>query len=310
MEKIFDIRYVKLHFTIEFDGDYELPKYKASALRGGMGEMLLRANCIKDRDCDNCDFRSECIVQRIMYSKMEIQPSFMSSGDSIGYVLECEDYRNECAQGDHVDFSLILFGKTICYFSQILNAFYALGLQGLGKDEARFHIVSVSNSRKQAFMQGNDITMSRYEVMRLSDYISYRREQIRRNPLNGCIKFQTPLTLKYRGKELNEFRTEAILEAVCRRIYMLDCFEGIESHLADRDYLDGIPVPEIIREAHRKVTVKRFSFHKNNAVYLEGIEGLMEMKEIPEDITDILLAGELIHIGKNTSFGFGRYRLL
>lgn len=81
---IFDIRYVKLHFTLRMVEDTVMPKYKASAIRGGLGEMLLRANCIRDRQCEKCDFETECIVRRTMYSKMEIQPRFMSSGDSVG----------------------------------------------------------------------------------------------------------------------------------------------------------------------------------------------------------------------------------
>ena len=39
-----DIRYTKLTFTIEFTEDTMLPKQKVSAIRGGIGEMLLRAN--------------------------------------------------------------------------------------------------------------------------------------------------------------------------------------------------------------------------------------------------------------------------
>ena len=42
---------------------------------------------------------------------------------------------------------------------------------------------------------------------------------------------------------------------------------------------------------------------------LRGIRGGMQLEKIPEDLILLLLAGEVTHIGKNTSFGFGRYRL-
>ena len=70
-----NIRYIKLHFTAEVLEDTVLPKYKASALRGGMGEMMLRANCIRDRKCDSCDFRSECLAQRALYPALKKLPS-------------------------------------------------------------------------------------------------------------------------------------------------------------------------------------------------------------------------------------------
>ena len=70
LEEALKIRYIKLHFTVSMLEDTELPIEKVSALRGGMGEMLLRANCVRDRECGKCDFESECIVRRTMYSGM------------------------------------------------------------------------------------------------------------------------------------------------------------------------------------------------------------------------------------------------
>ena len=124
VSRVLQIRYVKLHFTIMFPQDSILPKSKASALRGGMGEMLLRANCISDRNCDNCDFYKECIVQRTMYSQFENKPDFITTGDSVGYVVECENYEEEFPTGSTLTFNLILFGKTIVYFNQYLQALF------------------------------------------------------------------------------------------------------------------------------------------------------------------------------------------
>lgn len=309
-KSVYDIRYTKLHFTVEFTEDTTAPRYKASALRGGMGEMLLRSNCIRDRQCENCDFVSECLVRRIMYSRMDIQPAFMNSGDSVGYVFECEDYHEEYRAGDRMEFVLILFGKTIIYFSQILNALYALGMNGLGKEKSRFAIVSATNTKRQPIMSGSDIDMIKYEISTVADYIDYRKKQISGIGSKNILKFQSPTAIKYRQEELNEFDITAIIETICRRIYILDCFEGIESDMTSREYLDTLPVPTVVSEEHRSVSVKRYSNHKKSAMYLRGIEGEIKLDAIPDELIDILLAGELVHIGKNTSFGFGRYRVM
>ncbi len=308
LKNSFDIRYVKLHFTIEFIEDTKAPVYKASALRGGMGEMLLRANCVRDRDCDNCDFEPECIVRRTMYSKMEIQPSFMSSGDSVGYVIECEDYHEYFAAGDKMNFNLILFGKTIVYFSQFLNAFYALGMNGLGKELSRFRIISVTNSKNSPILDGSDVNMKNYEIQNVGDYIRYRRGTLNDNSPR-TIRFKSPLAQKFMGEELLEFRADALLDAVCRRIFMLDCFEGIESDIHELEFIKSLPQLKVINSKQYPVSIRRFSTRKNSGMYLKGIEGEMQVKEIPEELLDILIAGELIHIGKNTSFGFGRYHI-
>ena len=55
------------------------------------------------------------------------------------------------------------------------------------------------------------------------------------------------------------------------------------------------------------VSVFRYSTRKNERMILKGIKGYALLPELSEDIWQILMIGELIHIGKNTSFVFGRY---
>ena len=42
---------------------------------------------------------------------------------------------------------------------------------------------------------------------------------------------------------------------------------------------------------------------------LHGIEGQMALETIDEEVLPVLLAGELVHVGKNSRFGFGRYQV-
>lgn len=302
----FAIRYVKLHFCIEYTEDCQVPKYKASALRGGMGEMLLRANCIRDRQCEQCDFETECIVPRTMYSKMEIQPAFMSRGDSVGYVIECEDYHDTFAAGEQMRFQMLLFGKTIVYFNQFLNAFYALGQQGYGKDHARYFIHSVSNTTGQPILSGNDIHMENYQVKTVADYVDYRMKQVKKS-FDGSLqfKFQSPLSIRIRGKLLKEFQTEAIINALKRRVYILDCFEGIATEQVEA----SAELPEELVQETRTVRVRRYSNRKQEKMELHGLEGILAITGVEEEWLPLLFAGELLHIGKYTSFGFGRYRI-
>ena len=87
------IRYVKLHFTLEIMENGNLPRSKSSALRGGMGHALLAANCIREGNCGKCDFSEDCLVRRMMYPEMKIRPEFMKTQDSEGFIIECEDSR-------------------------------------------------------------------------------------------------------------------------------------------------------------------------------------------------------------------------
>lgn len=304
------VRFVKLHFTLAFYEDSILPRDKVSAIRGGMGEMLLRMNCVRDRQCETCDFEKECTVQRVLYSPFDRKPDFVTTDGGVGYVLECENYQEHFKAGEKLDFYLILFGKTIVHFYQLYQAVSMLGEQeGLGKYHARFHIIGIRNMEGMSVSDGRTIDMDRYVVHMLYDYIMFRN--LRCGPFAGkkdaLLIFDTPLALKYQSEFIKDFQMEAILTSIRRRIYILDCFEGIES---DSFYqTENSSVPKILRQEYNQVSVSRYSMRKDKKMILKGIRGSVLVTGITEDVLMLLLIGELIHIGKYTSFGFGRFHL-
>lgn len=311
LRKVMQIRYIKLHFTVVLLTDAILPVDKVSALRGGMGEMLLRANCVRDRTCKSCDFESECIVRRTMYSKYEIVPRFVTTDDSVGYILECENYDEEFREGDSLRFQLILFGRTIVYFNQYMQAFYALGMEGIGKEHTRYRIQSVTNTQNEPLFSSNSaVYMKNYNVQTLDTYVMYRMNEINSLDCQNRLIFHTPATLKYQGKFLKSYNMEAIWNAILRRIYMLECFEGLTYTVYDVEELKDIVLPDIVEQEMRSVSVQRYSSTQDRKMILSGIKGIVQLDLIPDQMLPFLIAGELMHIGKNTSFGFGRYRVM
>ena len=306
LQQALQVHYIKLYFKVAMLENTTLPEHKVSALRGGIGEMLLRANCIQNRECENCDFRSECIVQRTIYSQFAKKPCFVTTGESVGYVLECENTQEKFQEGEELSFQLILFGKTVVYFNQFLQAIHALGMNGLGKEYSRFQIVSIANSSKKNILDGNNVYMEQYQVQKLKDYVDNRMKRLDSSMQVARLQFTTPLTVKYNGEFLKEFQMESVVRSVKRRIYMLDCFEGIDGEAAfDKNYV----IPEIVRQKVKQEGVRRFSSRSQSKMYLNGITGEVELEGLDRETLELLLVGELIHIGKNTSFGFGKYKI-
>lgn len=310
IENALHIRYVKLHFMVVMTEDARLPVDKVSALRGGMGEMLLRANCVRDRRCASCDFAAECIVRRTMYSRYEITPQFVTTDDSIGYLLECENYEQVFCAGDMLSFNLILFGKSIVYFNQYMQAFFALGNEGIGKDHAGYRIMSVTNTQNQPLFTDGAVYMRNYRIQTVGEYVEYRVGRMEKTGSRNRIVFLTPVTLKYQGEFLDEYCMEAIWSAVLRRIYMMECFEGMLDTVYDLEQTRDLPLPDVLGQEVRHVGVRRYSSTQDRKMTLSGIKGYVQLDRIPEQMLPWLLAGELIHIGKNTSFGFGRYSVV
>jgi len=300
-----DIRYTKIYFEIELLEDTEIVKEKASALRGGMGEMLLRAHCIAERKCENCGFESECIVQRTMYSKFTRLPTSMHPGDSVGYIMHCSDTRRRFLKGDRIKFSLTLLGKNIVYFSQYLNALYALGMSGLGRNYSRYQIVSVKNLYGQQILEGNNVYMPNYKWQTLGEYISRRKEKLGSSIKEYQMIFQTPVSIKYQGQFIEGFSGEALGRALVRRLSILSMFEELTEEDITCELKEGFP--RIKGQNVEQGEVSRYSSRKDAYVKLRGIKGSVQLGEPSQEWLDMLLAGEIVHIGKNTSFGFGKY---
>lgn len=299
------IRYVDLKFTLVLLDDCVLPKYKTSALRGGMGQMLLAQNCIRDGQCECCDFERECPVRRMMYSQYEIRPRFATRGDSMGYVVECSDFREYFDAGDVLEFHLLLYGKTIVYFSQFLQAFYMLGQSGLGKEHGRFEIVKVENDLGQCVVDGPKVYLEELGVRSVQNYVLERKKQFECCNIQNKLWFQTPTTLKYQGEFLEKFQEEAIFKSVLRRIYSFNCFEGWEMEYPELEE----ELPKIVEQKTIFTAIPRFSSTQEGKMKLKGIRGYAIFDSLSEELINILLAGEKLHIGKNTSFGFGKYIL-
>ena len=310
LEDYLRIRYIKLHFDLEILEDGYLPPNKTSAIRGGMGHMLLEMNCMFDKKCDSCDFRRECIVRSIMYPEMKIRPDFMTNQDSEGYVLECEDHKTFFRRGQCLKFNLLLFGGTIAYFTHILHAFCLLGSRGLGKDSVHFRVKSVKNTLHGILYDGDEdiVYKDRYQIMYVSDYVKYRLSQYEISSKNTII-FHTPLTLKHRGIFQNFFNMEAIMAGAERRIFILNCFEGTPvAKEGCRIQIEG-HIPVKTEEIIQNKKIKRYSGTQNTKMLFSGMTGYCRLEEMDQTALILLLAGELLHIGKNTSFGFGRYTL-
>ena len=133
LEKRLDIPYIKLKFSLIVTEDSILPRDKVSALRGGMGEMLLRQNCINNRKCETCGYKNPCIVYKILYTQMKKKPAFMQGDDSIGYLIECENYQERFREGEGFFFYLVLLAIISCISGSIFRCSISLVWKGSGR---------------------------------------------------------------------------------------------------------------------------------------------------------------------------------
>lgn len=298
------IRYSKTHFTLTMMHDTILSTNKVSALRGGIGTMLLNSNCIQNRQCGKCSFIDECLVQRIMYSKFDVKPNYITTGESVGYVFECYDKKRHFRKGDTLEFNLILFGKSIIHFSQYIQAIFSLGQSGLGSHHSHFLISRIQNEYGKDILQNGNIIMKNYLYQTVEDYVQEKLEGLSNYDYSTItLQFLSPTSIKYKGKFITQFDIDPIMQSIVRRIEILNYYEN--NPISGKDLITSMP--NIINEHSFVTEVNRYSSTHNGNIRLQGIIGNITLSDIDENSLIILLAGELLHIGKNSSFGFGKY---
>ena len=223
---MFNIRFIELKIKLEILEDGHLPYYKTSALRGGIGQMLLDQNCIKDRKCNQCSFSENCIVQNIMYAKFKIKPPYVTNKESMGYVADCTDYSTRARKGNILCFSLILFGNTACYITPLIYGLTAFGVNGIGKDAVHFRIKSITDRKNNIILDNNNIYTGNLGIETLEQYINERMEQTDLLCISRRVMLITPCTIKSHGNFLDKFDGFSLVTSILHKIKMYNLYEG------------------------------------------------------------------------------------
>lgn len=305
---ILDIRFADLKFVVEFTEECHVPQYKAPALRGGMGQMILQKNCIGDKDCSVCTFETECLLRRMLYARYDekFRPKFATQRESNGYVIECENRQEHFRRGEQMIFHLILFGKVIVHFSHFLEAFYLLGqTTGLGSGHAHYQIVRVENGNGQLTVNQNQVWLKQLGISTIREYAVKRVRTLMESSRKNLLIFKSPVSIKYAGDFIHEFSEEALLSSLLRRIYCLNLFE--EKEVSTLQWSGSIP--QIIFQKAVPAHITRYSSTQGEKMQLHGIIGRVAFDTFSEELLLLFTAGEKLHIGKNSSFGFGHYEI-
>ena len=89
---------------------------------------------------------------------------------------------------------------------------------------------------------------------------------------------------------------------------MLNALQGNKTDLNGYN-LDRKEDEEIYYSKSTWIESKRFSNKQRNLLAMGGIVGKITIKNPSDKLMEILVAGEVLQVGKNTSFGLGQYKL-
>ncbi len=225
------------------------------------------------------------------------------------FVLEPMDMEKTLYMaGDEFKFRLILIGDVIKWIPYLVYATINMGEMGIGKGRkdglGRFRLKYVKQDQQIIY---TDQSKELYPKDS-GRYIQLENPQQKINKLQ--VDFLTPYRAKFKNSLVTSFDFGVLIRAALRRIANLeDYFAGKEPDLDYRGLVHRSNGVKMILEEKKWVDMPRFSFRQRAKMKLGGLVGRAVYEGELFEFFPILKYCETVHVGKQTSFGFGKIRL-
>lgn len=332
---LYPLTFAPLEFVIEAKEELHLPRYKGSALRGGFGHAFLHAICMtKTHDCPPCLLKSSCAYFNIFESKIgkQIAGQLRIGSDAPHpYVLEPPlTEQNVFRAGEKISYSVILIGEAIRFLPHFILTFQSQGDRfGLGRGKGRFTLLEVrERNGKTLFTASAPDTFAAPVPLTARDLLS---RPVTDKALH--FRFLTPVRIKARdgnGRKRVEDPTrqdssgeQSLLKLKESRHFWL-LAESLYHRLFTLTQLycgaEPVPYPRHPFDFEQgRVTLthagilwddwERHSNRQHTRMKMGGFVGEATFEGAVQDFIPLFRLGEVLHIGKGTSFGLGQYLL-
>jgi hypothetical protein len=281
-----------------------LPHNKASMFRGGFGNVFKKLNCINrlSKTCKDCPIQNTCAYCYIFEPGTNIDIPRP-------YVIEVPFFDKRSYKKDEiVTFNLILIGKATEYIAHFIFAFIELGKTGLTKQNFKYELKQVTDDKNNVVFKNNNI-LSKGLIFKADKIIEEKIQKIQGDKLT--FNFTTPLRIVTENNLITEPSFELMVKNLTRRITLLSKYH--HTLPTDIDYKSLIEKSKNI-----KLTINnmqwfdwvRYSSRQKRKMTFGGLIGTITYAGNFDDFKPYLILGEHIHIGKNCTFGQGKYTVL
>ncbi len=280
------------YFSIEiwFEVDLaEIPEYQFhSAFRGLFGRMLKMTCCIQKRlDCSGCPMRM-CLYRRIFEEEGKGFERFHP------YIV-----RHVKTEGRTIVIELTILGSVSECASSILHCIMRMEELPLRIDGAshKMKVISIKDSEGQSLYGAVDGTTMEPAIRKLR-FVPMAVDEM-------TLRFVTPMRMKHEGRLMSRFVWKAFMRSIFYRLQYLN------EHY--HDPRSGLPAlwddePEIISRFQWQ-EMFRTSMRQGQKMSLGGLIGTVRILDPKPETAGLLRMGEVIHAGKQTTFGLGKYTI-
>lgn len=333
----------KFNLTIKFLEDIFLPSFKGSTFRGGFGYIFKQLACPTKKDsCLGCFIADSCPYANVFTNPTLIRDKTFLSEKSYSphpFVFDFENdqhsRKNFYKKGEIFSFNFIVIGDANKYISYFIYSFIELGNHGIGKNSGKYELISVKNNEFDIYdKENNKIIQESIGVTDFTSLVKYKSNQLKNIISMGnsteinlendteykiILEFQSPTRIKNKGRYVNNLDFNIFITNVIRRVYFLIsifCMKNNENLQIDINFRDFFEKSKKILNSNESLVWKdweRYSTRQKTSMKLGGFIGKISFSGLGSNLENYILpilAFEDLHLGKGTSFGLGKYKIL
>ena len=306
--------YGKYTFCCRLEDDANLPPFKGSTVRGVFGRALKKVVCaLKLKDCNDCLLQKECLYSIVFETPTAAfsTRSVPKSSPPHPFVIEPPLMSDTTLKkGDLLNFHLLLFGEINKKLPYFIYAFNEMGEIGIGKKNngrrSRFFLEKVTSNNQTVY------SMSESTLHMPEEFFILELKKGRELPTikSGIvIHLKTPLRLKFKNRLTAELPFHIFVRSMLRRISSLyECYGNGEPQI---DYRSLVQKAQDIQSRNVNLTWfdwKRYSSRQGIGMQMGGIVGSVRYQGNLAEFLPFIDMCEILHVGKQTSFGLGQYK--
>ncbi len=329
----YSIEYKQFQFRITALEPLILPSYKGSTLRGGFGHAFKRVVCaIRNKECSDCILKEKCIYSYVFETPPPSNTKMMRKYKAAPHPFVIEpppEKRRGYKPGDEINFGLTLIGRAIDYLPYFIYTFDELGEIGIGKGKAKYELKTVTshepivNSHKSAVRDtGKDKLIYSSDTKTLKSFdksvlsVAFDSGLLTSDFSHDSglltLDFLTPTRVLYSGSLTLDLEFHVLVRNLLRRLSLLYYFHcsGDPSEWDFKGLIEKAKEVKVKKENLRWYDWSRYSGRQETRIKMGGFVGEITFEGEIEPFMLLIKAGEVLHIGKGTGFGLGKYEIL
>ncbi len=220
--------------------------------------------------------------------------------------------------GSMIKFGLLLVGRAIEYLPYFVYTFEALGEMGIGKGRGRYCLDKVTEKPQgMVIYQGSakELKKPQNNLIDLTEAINCCNEKDMDAPEEVLtLSFLTPTRIKHQRRLTKDLTFPVLMKQVLRRLFLLwyfHCDGKRDVAVMSKGYhkrVLAMAEKVKVRENHLKwVDWERYSHRQRQKLKLGGFVGEVSYEGPIRVFLPFLRAAEVVHIGKGTTFGLGKF---